>query len=191
MSHLGAYRRLTILYPGSFRREYRDDLVALFAAQLGDEPAARVWLRNFRDLAVSVPARHLEAHMQSPSPRIVPLVAGVAAGAAALMALVGGTGPGTPALVVAAAALAAIAYWSWRDSRPVEPPGRLWLRLLVAGPVVAGLTTLGSLVPWPEAVDLGDNAYWLLVFAFATSIVLFALGVLLGIATAVERRRHA
>ncbi|HEX9969540.1 MAG TPA: hypothetical protein VGB03_05320, partial [Acidimicrobiales bacterium] len=98
MNHLGAYRRLTALYPRSFRQEYRADLVALFAAQLGDEPAARVWLRTARDLAVSVPARHLEAHMQNPSPRIVPLAAGVAAGAAALMALVGGTGPGTPAL---------------------------------------------------------------------------------------------
>ena len=129
--------------------------------------------------------------MKNPSPRIVPLAAGVAAGAAGLMALVGGTGPGTPGLVVAAAALAAIAYWSWRDSRAVEPPGRLWLRLLVAGLGMAGLTTLGSFVPWPDAVDLGDNAYWLVVFAFATSIVLFVLGVLLGIATAVERHRHA
>jgi len=38
LTHAAIYRRLTALYPARFRDEYRPDLVALFEAQLRDEP---------------------------------------------------------------------------------------------------------------------------------------------------------
>jgi len=44
-------------------------------------------------------------------------------------------------------------------------------------------------VPWPEAIDLGENAYWLVVIAFATSLTLVAAGLLLGILAVIEHRR--
>ena len=56
-SHLAAYKRLVRLYPASFRTEYGDDMADLFAAQIADEPSARVWARTVKDLAATVPRR--------------------------------------------------------------------------------------------------------------------------------------
>jgi hypothetical protein len=63
-SHVAAYRRLVRLYPAPFRAEYGDDMADLFAAQIADEPAARVWARTVKDLAATVPRLHMEASMR-------------------------------------------------------------------------------------------------------------------------------
>lgn len=188
---VAAYRRLTALYPRSFRDEFGADLVDLFTRQVHDEGAPRVWARAVRDLAVTVPAQHLEAHMHRRSPHLVTAVSGIAAAAAALLAVTTGTGPALPVFALAALAAGTTCYWSWQANRTVDAPARIWWKLLLAGPVLAGLTVLGSLVPWPDAVDLGDNAYWLVVVAFGTSIVLAVAGALLGIAAALDSRHRS
>ena len=190
-SHVAVYGRLTALYPRSFSDDYRDDLVALFAQQLRDEPPARVWFRVVRDLAVTVPVQHLEAHMNRPSPHIVTLAFGVVAGSMALLAAIAGTATVTPVFVALALVAGAIAYWSWQSSRTLNPVdgGRLWWKLVVAGATLAALTFVAMAIPWPDAVDLGDNAYWFVVFAFLASLMLAATGLLLGLGTWIQRRR--
>ena len=71
---VGIYRGLLRVYPRRFRDEYRDDMALLFANQLRDEPAGRVWARVVIDLAITIPARHLEAHMNRPPNPTMPLV---------------------------------------------------------------------------------------------------------------------
>src|SRR5437763_861461 len=100
--HVAAYRRITRLYPPSFRHDYGADLIALFARQIQDEPAFRVWMRTFRDLAVTVPTQRLEAHMKHSSSRLVTAGSGVVAGTSALLAFTIGTGPAMPVFLVVA-----------------------------------------------------------------------------------------
>ena len=72
---LRVYRLLVRLYPERFREEYGPDLVGLVADQLRDEPTWRVLARSAIDLALTLPTRHLEAHMDphrdAPRPRAV------------------------------------------------------------------------------------------------------------------------
>ena len=71
---MGIYRSLLRVYPRRFRDEYRDDMALLFAEQLRDGPASRVWARSLIDLTITIPARHLEAHMnRPPNPTRLPL----------------------------------------------------------------------------------------------------------------------
>ncbi len=190
-SHVAAYGRLTALYPRSFRDDYRADLVALFSQQLRDERPGRVWLRAVRDLAVTVPVQHLEAHMTRPSPHIVTLGFGVVAGNMALLALIAGTAPVMPVFAGLALVAGVVAYWSWQSSRTLDPVegGRLWWKLVLAGATLAALTLVAMAIPWPEAVDLGDNAYWAVVFSFMASLTLAATGLLLGLGAWLQRRR--
>ena len=192
-AHLAVYRRLSLLYPRSFRDDYDADLVAVFAQQLRDEPPGRVWLRTLRDLAVSVPTQHLEARMSSPSPHVVTATCAVVAATAGALTVTIGTGPAMPAFALVTLVFAAIAYWSWEASRPARgvgpSAGQLWWKFLVAGCSLAGLTLLATVIPWPESVDLGDNAYWALIISLGASLVLGASGLLLGIGALIQRRR--
>ncbi|MEA2686924.1 MAG: hypothetical protein QOE93_2119 [Actinomycetota bacterium] len=190
--HLALYRRLVRLYPPSFRDNYGADLILLFARQIEDEAPARVWARTVRDLAVSVPAQRLEAHMNRPSTRIVTTASGTVAGASALVALTVGTGPAMPVFLAVALVAAAIALWSWQSARPIPgavPQGRSWWKVLLAGPALAVITFTAMATPWPDAIDLGDNAYWLVVISLMTSVTLAATGLLLGMVAVIDRRR--
>jgi len=191
-AHVAVYRTLTRLYPPSFRRSYDADLVSLFADQLDDESPGRVWLRTLRDLAVSVPTQRLEAHMNRPSSRFVSGASGLVAGTAALLGLTIGTGPALPVFLVVALVAGAVGAWSWQAEQPVrvdDAAGKSWWKLLLAGPALASLTVVAMAIPWPHAVDLGDNAYWLVVIAFMTSLALAAMGLLLGTSALIGRRR--
>ncbi len=191
-AHVAVYRRITRLYPPSFRHNYGADLITLFAHQIQDEPPIRVWLRTLRDLAVSVPTQRLEAHMKRSSSHLVTTLSGVVAGTAALLALTVGTGPAMPVFLVVALCGGAIAVWSWQANQPVSADGvasRSWWKVLLAGPALAALTFIAMAIPWPERIDLGDNAYWLIVIALMTSLTLAASGVILGIVAVTERRR--
>jgi hypothetical protein len=42
-------------------------------------------------------------------------------------------------------------------------------------------------IPWPDAIDLGDNAYWLVVFSVMTSLALATIGLVLGIGALLHR----
>jgi len=183
---------MTRLYPSAFRANYGADLLTLFAQQIEDEAPARVWARTFRDLLVSVPIQRLEAHMSRPSTHLLPILSGVVAGAAALLAVAVGTGPAMPVFLVLALLGAAITVWSWQAYQPVRADnaaGGSWWKVLLAGPALGALTFAAIAVPWPNAIDLGENAYWLIVIAFMTSMTLAAAGLLLGIAAVVGRRR--
>jgi hypothetical protein len=191
-AHLALYRHLTRLYPSSFRHNYGDDLITLFAKQIEDEPLARVWARTFRDLAVSVPTQRLEAHMKHPSSHLLTALLGVVAGTASLLALTLGTGPAMPVFIVVALISGATAVWAWQAAQPVRGDnaiGRSWWKVLLAGPALAALTFSAMATPWPDSIDLGDNAYWLIVIAFMLSLTLAAAGLLLGAVGVIERRR--
>ena len=43
-------------------------------------------------------------------------------------------------------------------------------------------------IPWPDAMDLGDNAYWLVVFSVMAGLALGAIGLLLGIGALIHRK---
>ena len=188
-THISAYRRLTALYPRRFRDEYQNDLVALFSHQLQDDGPGRVWLRIARDIAVTVPVQHLEAHMQRPSHNFVTAASSVVAIAAALLAITMGTATSLVLLLVALGS-GAIAFWSWKANRPLQIGNidSAWWKFLVGGVALVLATFSAMAIPWPDAIDLGDNAYWLIVFSVMTGLALGAIGVLLGIGALLRRR---
>src|SRR5262245_65657055 len=71
---LRLYCALQHLYPRSFRREYGPDMVELLRAQLADESNWRVCTRALVDLSLTVPACHVEAHMNRKATPLVVLV---------------------------------------------------------------------------------------------------------------------
>lgn len=186
----GAYRALLRLYPKRFRDEYGTDMALLFAEQLRDEPAARVWARSVVDLALTVPTQHLEAHMnRSPSP-LVP-VTFAAIGVSGLgIALVGGAGPAMLAigLSVAAAGLG-LAAVAWRRARPIgtHDLSEHWWKMVATGAAilatVAGVTTVAG--------ELSEATWWPMMVTLACALALLGTGLTLGIAHQVGRRaRH-
>jgi hypothetical protein len=60
--HIRLYRSLLVLYPRSFRRDYREPMAQLFGDSLRTR-GARVWLRALPDLARTIPAQRIEAFM--------------------------------------------------------------------------------------------------------------------------------
>ncbi len=65
MTHRGAYRTLTLLYPKAFRDHYHDDLVQAHDDLLCDLGPARAWSRTGVDLLVTVPRYRLETIMNN------------------------------------------------------------------------------------------------------------------------------
>jgi hypothetical protein len=189
-THIAAYRRLTALYPRRFRDEYRTDLIALFSHQLQDDGPGRVWLRTMRDIAVTVPVQHLEVHVQRPSHNVVTAASSVVAVSAALLAITMGTAASLVLLVVALGA-GATAISSWKANRPLQVPNNInsaWWKFLVGGVALVIATFSAMAVPWPDAMDLGDNAYWLVVFSVMTGLALGAIGLALGLGALIHRK---
>jgi len=192
--HQMIYRALTGLYPRAFRNDYREDLVVLFSHQISDEAPVGVWARTIRDLAITVPAHHLEAAMHRPPTPVLVGICSVTAASALALALVVGTGGPAVSIVflMVAVVSAVVGVWAWRAQQPIHDGslGAIWWKFLVAGVSLVAATFAGMSIPWPQAVDLGDNAYWLVVISMMTGFMLGALGVLLGIAAVVRRHRH-
>jgi hypothetical protein len=189
---VGIYRRLVVLYPRSFREEYRDDLVALFASQLADESALRVWGRTVRDLLVSVPGQRVEALMRKPSNNLVVAIACV-------VSLLGSAAAATTAkpLVFFAALTVGlisslVALWSWQAGRALTAPGsgtRIWWRLLLSG---AGCIAIGMAIA-AVASDNFAGWYWPWALISLLGLVLGGIGVLFAVAhlvRVVRRRRN-
>jgi hypothetical protein len=95
-------------------------------------------------------------------------------------------------LLLVAAGATTLAIWSWRANRPLKvgnPAARAWWKFLLAGVLLAVVTFSAIAIPWPDAIDLGEVAYWLAVGGILTSITLGTVGLVLGIAALVLRGR--
>jgi hypothetical protein len=186
---LRVYRLLVRLYPERFREEYGPDLVALVADQLRDEPTWRVLARSAVDLALTLPARHLEAHMdRSPTPLVPALF-----GALALSAVIVGATVGHPLVLLASIAVGITAGWlgllAAHRARPLTQPRPAtahWWKLLAAG---AGL--LAALIAITTATgELPDGGWLIAMVTGLTALVLLGAGIVLGIAHLAARARR-
>lgn len=183
---VSAYRHTIRLYPRSFRDEFGDDLVRLFADQLADERAGRVVARTILDLALSVPQRHLESDMHLTRTSVLPIVFF----ALALGSLVVGLAVGHPA-VLAVCALGTLAFLglamvALHRARPLHEvrtiPSRWWM---VLGAGVALLT--GLILVTRATGELPEGGWFLAMVTGLTAIVLIATGLALGVVQLVGR----
>lgn len=180
------YRRLTSLYPKSFRDEYRNDLVATFAEQLRDEGAARTWLSTLRDLTVTVPSQHLETHMNRPSAQTVAVIASSVTAAALIAALISGTGPVVGVFLLIAVASLVVATLGWKAARPAAPNdakvANRWRPILAVGValLVAAIVTIN--VPPYNNKDLPEPGWAVMMIALVTGVALITVGLTMAIA---------
>ena len=100
--HQTLYRALVTLYPRSFRMDYGEPMVQLFADRVRDV-GARAWLRALPDLARTVPVERIEAVMSrlGPGARVLALAFAVLGAAAVTIGIGAGAVPIIAAAVVA------------------------------------------------------------------------------------------
>lgn len=102
--HQALYRAFVTLYPRSFRTDYGDPMVQLFADRVRDV-GAKAWLRALPDLARTVPVERIEAVMSRLGPRARVLALAFAVlGATAVSIGIGGGG----VLIIAVAVVAVL-----------------------------------------------------------------------------------
>ena len=183
---MSAYRALVRLYPRSFREAYAEDLDQLLRDQLRDEPALRVWSRALLDLALTVPAQHLETRMsRAPSPAAR---YGALSALLLVVAAVGALAVGTSVVVlVALVALAPVAVVAWRRARALgdgRHAAAHWWKYLAAG--ATGLAA--ALLAVAGRDELAAGPWALFATALLTSVGLLATGLAL---LALRGRRHA
>jgi amino acid transporter len=187
------YGALLRCYPRDFRGEYGDDMTQLLALQLRDENAVRVWVRTFVDLALTVPSLRLEAVMSRrralPDPAVL---YGSAAVACLVFTAVAGSSYvlGTAGLLLAVL-FASLAVVSWRRARALGTGSEIylhWWKYLVVGVVgIAGCVLVANV----GDQNLPGNTWFIWIIALLTSMVLSAVGLLLGLSMAFARRRPA
>lgn len=187
---IGAYRALLRLYPRRFRDEYGPDMALLFAEQLRDEPAARVWVRGMVDLAITVPTRHLEARMNRPPTPVVPLLFAAVSLTGVCVAVIGGSSLGMLAVGLSVAAVAAaLAATAWRHTRPVavsRPATAHWWKFLTGG---AGVLVAVVLVTTVTG-EVDDSMWWPMVITVVGALLLLATGLVLGLARLTGDHAH-
>ncbi|MGI9021992.1 MAG: hypothetical protein ACR2HV_01930 [Acidimicrobiales bacterium] len=184
----GIYRGLLRFYPRRFRDEYGIDMAHMFADQLRDEPAGRVWARGVVDLAITIPARHLEAHMNRPPNPAVPLVFAAVSISGVVFAMIGGSNPGMLGLGLAVAVVAGLlALAAWRHTRAVStarPATAHWWQVLLVGVGVLATTIVVLNVVGEVSEDL-----WLpMMLTLLAGVVTTASGIFLGVARLTEER---
>jgi hypothetical protein len=165
------YRALLHLYPRQFRREFGDDMVALIEDQLRDESSPRVVGRTVLDLVLTVPARHLEVHMNRTSATAL-IVTFVAVGAG--LVILGG-----PIGLAAALAAFALAAVTWRRTRPVVAvdSGRWW-KLLLSGVILLATVVVVTTITG----ELHNGTWYIAMASLLTALGLMGAGIVLGIA---------
>ena len=173
---VAVYRRLTALYPPSFRAEYREDLTTTFALQLAEDGALRCWLRTVLDLIVTVPTQRMESQMNRTSSHLIPLVYTAIAASGALLAIVGGTNRSSliigACIAIAAGAAAVVAR---RRSQPIASTlsTKGWWKFVVAGPAIVASVII--------AAGLGVEAWFVGLLAVFVAFALTLIGVVLGV----------
>jgi energy-converting hydrogenase Eha subunit A len=166
-------------------------MALLFADQLHDEPAGRVWARTVVDLVITIPTRHLEAHMKrTPSPTL-PLSITALSTAAVVVAVVGGTNRWVLTIGLPVAVLSALlAAILWHDARPIsvtrDTTARGWKFL------ASGIGLLVALIVATTATgELPDGMWFPAMAAFLFAIILTATGVVLTLVHIVAGRRKS
>jgi uncharacterized membrane protein YhaH (DUF805 family) len=182
------YGGLLRLYPRSFREEYGEDMEQLLRLQLRDEGALRVWSRALLDLALTVPSLHLEARMsRGPS---APVVYGAASVASLVLAAVAGTAVGVSVLGIAGVLLfGSLAVIAHRRAQSLGSSGHAdahWWKYAVAGGALLALTAVAGTL---ADDDLGEGSWAVFMAVLLTSVVLLAVGLVLGVTHAVAHRR--
>lgn len=182
------YRALLLLYPRRFRRDYGTPMVQLFR-DLRRDRGRRAWLRTFRDLFMTVPARNLEAFMSmSPQGKLVAAAIATTIGIVAFAAIGGAFGAIVLMILLVWILIAVL------RGRGAIPSRTLWWKLVVAGVSVFALTFAVFAPPWPQSwrdAVPGDIAWSVGFIAFVTSIVLVATGLLTGFVQRAGRRPAA
>jgi hypothetical protein len=175
-----AYRLTIRLYPRSFRDEFGEDLVQLFADKLADERAPRIVARTVLDLALSVPQRHLESDMRTARTSILPVIFFVAA----LSSLVVGLAVGHPAVLGVCAVMSltfvTLALVALHRARPLSElrsaPSRWWVALTTGVILLAGLILVTN-----ATGELPEGGWLLAMITGLTALVLIGTGLVLGI----------
>lgn len=183
---VAVYRFLSVLYPKSFRDEYREDLVATFSEQLRDERAGRVWVSAIRDLLTSIPIQHLEARMNRPTPQTVAVVATVSTVAALVLGIVAGTSPIVGVFLLIAIVSLVIATLAWKAARPIGRDGERvanrWRTFLILGVALLTLVLVVINVPLYNDKELPEAGWVLMMTSLVTSVGLIVVGLTMGIA---------
>ncbi len=182
----GIYSGLLRFYPRRFRDEYGLDMAQLFAEQLRDEPTGRVWARGVVDLAITIPARHLEAHMDRPPNPTVAVVFAAISVSGLVLGIVGGSSPGMLGLAVAVVA-GGFAVAAWRNTRTISaarPATEHWRQVLLVGVIVLATTIIVINV----LGELPDGTWMPMVLTLLAGVVTTAAGLILGIVHHIENR---
>jgi hypothetical protein len=182
---VGLYRVALRCYPREFRDDYGPDMVLVFAQQLADESAPRVWVRSVVDLATTVPAQHLEAHMNRARTSFVPMIfIAVSIAALAVVLVTGASNTSGSAVAMAMALLcvsavcAVLGVVSWSRTRPITSDGSVtaqWWKFLAAG-----AAAIGAVIVAEAATDI--EAWELMMLTLLLAFVTLAAGVVLGLA---------
>lgn len=183
------YRTLLLLYPKPFRLAYGEDMVAVFEEMQRDHSAAALWWRVVSDAFKSVIVQRLETVMSKGS-----MLRPVAFAAFALVALITVSARGVnnlaaflvSILITGGAVVAALVYWQANRAytEPTDQVHRYWWHTLGAGAALIGVANLGT--------GLDIEAPWLLLFStIIAGIMLIAMGVILAIWHAMDRKRPA
>ena len=188
---IDAYRQISKLYPKAFRDEYGEDLVATFAAQLGDTSAIRVWRSTIHDLVVTVPVEHLEVHMNRPNPHTVAVIASSVSVASLVVATTTGTGADTGIFLLVAVLALVVATLAWRAARPATTERSFaehWRAMLIVGvALLAAVLTIVNVPPY-NSRDMPGAGWALMMLSLVISIALITVGLTTGVARRTTRR---
>ena len=191
LSVVGIYSVLLRLYPRRFRDEYGTDMALLLAQQLRDEPTSRVLARVVLDLAITIPTRHLEAHMNQPRNHTVPVLFAALGISGLVLAVIGGSRVGMLCFGLAVAVVAgALAITAWRRTSTVSATRSTtehWWQILLTG-----VTVLATAIIVLNVVGEVSEGWWLpTMLILLAGAATTAAGLILGTVHRIEiRHRH-
>ena len=187
-SAAGIYSGLLRFYPRRFRDEYGTDMALIFAQQLRDEPTSRVWARGVVDLAITIPARHLEAHMDRPPNPTVAVVFAAISVSGLVLGIIGGSSLGILASGLAVALVAGgLAVAAWRHTRAVSAApsaAARWWQVLLGGVAVLATTIIVINV----VGEVSDDLWLPMMLTLLAGVVTTTTGLILGIVHLIENR---
>ncbi len=190
--HVVAYRTLISAYPRAFRENYREDLVSTFTLQLDALGATRCWLRALTDLAVTVPAQHLEAQMKHPSTTRVSTASLALAIGTFIAAAVTGTSIYGLIFLTTGAIAVVIAVLSRKAARPAIKleDSRSWKKYLASGSVLLVVLIAAINLPPNKGKELSAVAWSLMMLSLLASFTLIGAGIVIGATQLHQNRDH-